>query len=339
MSLDEEQRKRIRKVKNLIVLLQNNVKNNTGAGSFAKSWLTQLGESGDITETIKLLEKLGSGSLVVNEEDVLQGHMTPVKSSDCDNKKEIDSAIPQILSRLSKVEEEVNILKEQLRLACNAPSKVEETSNSQNVKKGFTQMVSEDVSDNETISKDIQNIKVEKEKFDHENNTTDKIGQALTEKKENVLRKIEINDKAISKVKELINRYNILYDNGRNFRTDLKLILPDSEVNMRENNPAKDEYEKLNRATVLEEAGGNPNYYGEPIMEMSGKYFLFPVTSVAVNTDSLWTNAYGYFFEIKNKELLQTDNTKYKLVQPAIVEQRQDKMYYLLQRGCLQIIS
>lgn len=321
MALNEKQKDRLRKLRQLLLLMRQNIDSVYGAGTCARNWLGVLGEAGDVTETIKLLEKLFRGNIVIDEDEKLtQLNEIPQKTEINDDKNE--SHYSQGLLELKK---EVSILKQQMKEVCDEQKRIQTVLDSK----------LKDEKKQKDTSKQLEEVKTSNESAIKEN----KKEQTENRKDEDQKLKVRLTDASSKQMKNLVERYNLLYEKGRTFRTDFTLTLLDEEVNLRENNSAKSEQEKMNRPATLQKADGNPNYYGEPINGDETKLFVIPVKSIAINSESLWTNAYAYFFKIQNRELIQPKDgiSPYVLLQPAIVEKSNNNEYQLLLPGSLEL--
>lgn len=336
MPLTKIDKNRLKKVEDLISLLQQNVKNGIGGGgNYAKNWLAVLGEAGDITATIKLLEALRFGNINIDTDvennSIEKKSVTEQNVEINDNDNEVCS---QLSAKLANLQKEVDELKHQVKQIYNEQKSIRIEMHNQSNDTENTKVTSKVSNQDKPMQK--QEMKATSV-FNKEN---DQNVRVRVEEKEIAQRpKIRLSDKTSEQMKKLVEKYNTLYENSRKFRTGFTLTLLDEEVNVRESNQPKSEDEKFNRPASLKQGGGNPNYYGSPINNDETKMFVFPATSIAINSDSLWTNAYAYFFEIKNKESIQPKDgiTPYVLVRPAIVEKRQNDEYQLLLPGCIEL--
>lgn len=84
----------------------------------------------------------------------------------------------------------------------------------------------------------------------------------------------------------------------------------------------------------LSETGGNPKYYAYKLPKWNGKYyFAVPAKAVRFSDMQIIQAAILTFFELPLEEIAKSCGVMPKLIKPAVLEKRDDGLYYLKEKG------
>ena len=123
-------------------------------------------------------------------------------------------------------------------------------------------------------------------------------------------------------------------DSTCNYFDSLKFILKDADEWAQHPRPFQniDEAKKV----PLRFKVGNAQFNGIQAKEES-YCFLVPIKSMVWNKKNLMEKGYEEFFQIDSSDDLKGTYTTIILKKPAIIEKRQDGLYYLVERGNIQV--
>lgn len=123
-------------------------------------------------------------------------------------------------------------------------------------------------------------------------------------------------------------------DSTCNYFDSLKFILKDADEWAQHPRPFQniDEAKKV----PLRFKVGNAQFNGIQAKEES-YCFLVPIKSMVWNKKNLMEKGYEEFFQIDSSDDLKGTYTTIILKKPAIIEKRQDGLYYLVERGHIQV--
>ena len=157
-------------------------------------------------------------------------------------------------------------------------------------------------------------------------NETKATGMLQTNTIENIILSQEMQEQMDNIVQE---------DSTRNyFNCPLKFILKDADEWAQHPRPFQniDEAKKV----PLRKKSGNAQFNG--IQAKEEPYcFLVPIKGMVWNKKNLMEKGYEEFFQIDSSDDLKGTYTTILLKKPAIIEKRQDGLYYLVERGHIQV--
>lgn len=137
-------------------------------------------------------------------------------------------------------------------------------------------------------------------------------------------------DRSLSQgMEKLVEEYN----RNPRYRQDLKLDLLQDEAKYRSNHLPEDT--SSSKEIPLQKKQGGGSYYAV-LAEDENRFFIVPFKNIRLDKQSIWQRAFDYFFHLDNIERLNSDS-KFYLEKPAVVEKRDDRNFYLVEQGFLEI--
>lgn len=332
--MTENEIKLLKGVESLLSKIKTNIEADpsTGVGSsMVSTWVESShlgkGKNNLLQQVIDLLQKLRIENINANAE----GKDTSQEGKSEDKSDTVSIDIEQRVSALEKRERlnEIKISKIQERLKYILEA---DDNNSNNEKQNQKKNELVNSIPNKKASLQEKSQITETNKSSEDKSVRENI--ELNEKRPQVI----LSDKAQQDMDDFISTYN----NDPKMHSEMKLTLVNKEINYRRYNTPQNIQEVTERPGKLIVTSGTPKYSGKEISGMPKSIFVVPARETLFNKVTVWTNAYAYFFDIENIESLQAksrENSKFLLIQPAIVEMQEDRNYHLTQRGQLKVIS